>query len=71
MPPRPLEVKKTKPNKVASTWSVALGEGTSTRLGDVVGFGASVIASASVTEKILARVILPAVKKKVDKLSLD
>ena len=38
--------------------SVALGEGTSKKLGKVLGAKASVMANASVVEKILAKVIL-------------
>ena len=37
----------------------------------MLGSGASILATASVEKKILARVILPADKKKMDKLSLN
>ena len=67
----PLEVKKTKSSKVASRRPVAPKEGTSTRPGNALGYGASVMASASVVEKILAEVILPTDKERVKKLSLD
>ena len=67
----PPEVIKTKPNIVASRWPLAPREGTSTKPGDALGTRASVMASASVVEKILAEVILPADKEKVEKLSLD
>ena len=67
----PPEVVKTKPSRVVSKWSVAPREGTSARPGDALGSRASVMVSASVMEKILARVILPADKKKVEKFSLD
>ena len=68
------EAKKSKPNRMASrgtTPSVVPGEGTSKKPGKVLGTGASVMASPSVTEKILSKVILPTNKEKVDKLSLD
>ena len=62
------DAKKAKSNKLASketVWPKALGEGTLTKTGDVLGPG------ASMAEKILVGVILPADKEKVDKLSLD
>ena len=62
----PPEVKKTKSNKGASRdpkWLDA-GKGTSTKPGDVM-------VSAAVVKKILARMILPVDREKVNKLSLD
>ncbi|GFZ19791.1 hypothetical protein Acr_28g0004960 [Actinidia rufa] len=46
-------------------------EGTSVNPGNALGPGVSMLGSASVAEKILSRVILPADKEKVNKLSLD
>ena len=69
----PHEVRKTISNKGASRdpkWPAA-GEGTSTKPGGMLGPRASVMASAVMAEKILAGVILPADREKVDKLSLD
>ena len=68
------EAKKTKFNRGASRGSLrpfALEEGTSATAGHPLGPRASVMASASVVEKILVRVILPANREKVEKLSLD
>ena len=67
----PPEVIKTKPKRVASRRPVVPREGTSVRPGDALGSRASVMASASVVEKILAGVILLADKKKVKKLFLN
>ncbi|GFZ08155.1 hypothetical protein Acr_19g0010920 [Actinidia rufa] len=52
---------------------VASGEGSSVRraLGEALGPQASVMASAATAEKILAGVILPADKEKVDRLTFD
>ncbi|GFZ19529.1 hypothetical protein Acr_28g0002340 [Actinidia rufa] len=53
--------------------TVALGAGSSARqiLGKALGPQASVMASAATAEKILAGVILPADKEKVDRLTFD
>ena len=50
---------------------MAPGEGISANTGAALGPGALMLRNASVTEEILAGVILPADKEKVDKLSLD
>ena len=52
---------------------IASGEGSSVRrtLGEALGPQASVMASAATAEKILAGVILPADKEKVDRLTFD
>ncbi|GFZ17251.1 hypothetical protein Acr_26g0005210 [Actinidia rufa] len=52
---------------------IASGEGSSIRrtLGEALGPQASVMASAATAEKILAGVILPADKEKVDRLTFD
>ncbi|GFZ12653.1 hypothetical protein Acr_23g0010380 [Actinidia rufa] len=52
---------------------IASGEGSSAHrtLGEALGPQASVMASAATAEKILAGVILPADKEKVDKLTFD
>ena len=62
----PPEVIKTKPNKVASRQPVALEEGTLVKPGDALGFGTSMMVSTSVAEKILAGMILPIDKEKVE-----
>ena len=67
----PPEVKKTRPSKVASRRPIAPKEGTSARPSNALGSRASVMACASMEEKILAGVILLADKEKVKKLSLD
>ncbi|XP_057511556.1 uncharacterized protein LOC130793729 [Actinidia eriantha] len=53
--------------------SIASGEGSSAKrtLGEALGPQASVMASAATAEKILAGVILPADKEKVDRLTFD
>ena len=66
--------KKKKSSKLASrdiSRPVALGEGTSNKPNYALGPTTSVLGSRSMTEKILAGVILPVDKEKVDKLSLD
>ncbi|GFZ15849.1 hypothetical protein Acr_25g0002580 [Actinidia rufa] len=74
---QPLESKKAKINTGASEAHarppIASGEGSSVRrtLGEALGPQASVMASAATAEKILAGVILPADKEKVDKLTFD
>ncbi|XP_057509130.1 uncharacterized protein LOC130791815 [Actinidia eriantha] len=52
---------------------IASGEGSSVKrtLGEALGPQASVMASAATAEKILAGVILPADKEKVDRLTFD
>ncbi|GFZ18415.1 hypothetical protein Acr_27g0001540 [Actinidia rufa] len=52
---------------------IASGEGSSAKrtLGEALGPQASVMASAATAEKILAGVILPADKEKVDRLTFD
>ncbi|GFY81236.1 hypothetical protein Acr_01g0010450 [Actinidia rufa] len=52
---------------------IASGEGSSVKrtLGESLGPQASVMASAAIAEKILAGVILPADKEKVDRLTFD
>ena len=70
----PPKARKAKFNKLASreiTRSVAPGEGTSTKPGDVLRPRASMLGSPSVAEKIWGGVIPLADKEKVDKLSLD
>ncbi|GFZ03787.1 hypothetical protein Acr_16g0004110 [Actinidia rufa] len=71
------EAKKAKIDTRASGASarppIASGEGSSVRrtLGEALGPQASVMASAATAEKILAGVILPADKEKVDRLTFD
>ncbi|GFS36694.1 hypothetical protein Acr_00g0047470 [Actinidia rufa] len=68
------EAKKVKPNKVVSKeamWPVAPEEDFSKKPGEVLGFRASVMVSAVVAKNLLARVILPTDKDRVDQLSLD
>ena len=70
----PFEVKKSKSSKMVGRGTVRLvapGEGTSKKLGEILGTRASVMASSSVVEKILVEVIVLTNKEKVDKLSLD
>ncbi|GFS36141.1 hypothetical protein Acr_00g0044340 [Actinidia rufa] len=72
-----LESKKAKINTGASEAParppIASGEGSSVKrtLGKTLGPQASVMASAATAEKILAGVILPANKEKVDRLTFD
>ncbi|GFS36965.1 hypothetical protein Acr_00g0048950 [Actinidia rufa] len=74
---QPPESKKAKTDTGASEaparLPIASGEGSSIRrtLGEALGPQASVMASAATAEKILAGVILPADKEKVDKLTFD
>ncbi|GFZ08778.1 hypothetical protein Acr_20g0005860 [Actinidia rufa] len=74
---QPPESKKAKTDTGASGAParppIALGEGSSIRrtLGEALVPQASVMASAATVEKILAGVILPADKEKVDKLTFD
>ncbi|GFY95697.1 hypothetical protein Acr_11g0000030 [Actinidia rufa] len=74
---QPPESKKAKIDTGASEAParppIASGEGSSVRrtLGEALGPQASVMASAATAEKILARVILPADKEKVDRLTFD
>ncbi|GFS36971.1 hypothetical protein Acr_00g0049010 [Actinidia rufa] len=74
---QPPESKKAKTNTRASEAParppIASGEGSSIRrtLGEALGPQASVMASAATAEKILAGVILPADKEKVDRLTFD
>ncbi|GFS30819.1 hypothetical protein Acr_00g0014330 [Actinidia rufa] len=51
--------------------ALAPGEGTSANPGNALGPRASMLGSALVSKKILSRVILPADKEKVDKLSFN
>ena len=70
----PSEAKKAKSSKAASRGTmqpVALGEGTLARPDNVLGSEASVLVGASMAEKILVGVILPAEKEKADKPYLD
>ncbi|GFZ16965.1 hypothetical protein Acr_26g0002350 [Actinidia rufa] len=75
----PLAVKKAKsatsiaPMTKGAKLALAPEEGTSAKPGAALGPGASasMLGNALVAEKILARVILPANKEYVDKLSLD
>ncbi|GFZ18585.1 hypothetical protein Acr_27g0003240 [Actinidia rufa] len=75
--PKPPEPKKAKTDTGASGAParppIASGEGSSIRrtLGEALGPQASVMASMATAEKILAGVILPADKEKVDKLTFD
>ncbi|GFY87356.1 hypothetical protein Acr_05g0009950 [Actinidia rufa] len=74
---QPPESKKAKTDTGASEaparLPIASGEGSSIRrtLGEALGPQASVMASAVTAEKILAGVILPADKEKVDRLTFD
>ena len=68
------KAKKAKSSKLVSKEalrSTAPGEGTSTKPGGILRPKVSILGSPSVVEKILAGVILPADKEKVDKLSLN
>ena len=67
----PPKVNKIKPSKVASKQPIVPKEGTLASPGDALGSRASLMASSSVAEKILARVIFPADKERVEKSSLD
>ena len=49
----------------------ALGEGTSANSNAILGTRASMLGNPFVVEKILGRVIPPADKKKVEKLTMD
>ncbi|GFS37359.1 hypothetical protein Acr_00g0051510 [Actinidia rufa] len=74
---QPPESKKAKTDAGASEAParppIASGEGSSIRrtLGEALGPQASVMASAATAEKILAGVILPTDKEKVDRLTFD
>ena len=64
-------MKPTQETNKGENFAAALGEGTSTNHGAVLGSKASMQGSPSVAEKIL-RGVIPLVKKeKVDKLTLD
>ena len=65
--------KKAKSDKTASraTHPLAPREGTSTRPSHPLGPGASMMASASVAEKILAGVVLFVDRERIEKLGLD
>ncbi|GFZ05306.1 hypothetical protein Acr_17g0008780 [Actinidia rufa] len=63
----------TGPSEAPARPPIASGEGSSVKrtLGESLGPQASVMASAATAEKILAKVILPADKEKVDRLTFD
>ena len=67
------DAKKAKFNKTerGTTRPLAPGEGTSTKPSHPLGPGGSVMASASVAEKISIKVVFFADKERVRKLGLD
>ena len=71
MPPLEAKKRSIKGASKGSIHQVAPGEGTLAVLGHSLGLRAFVMASASMAEKFLTRVILSVNKEKVDKLSFD
>ncbi|XP_057503016.1 uncharacterized protein LOC130786684 isoform X2 [Actinidia eriantha] len=72
--PEPKKAKvDTRASEAPARPPIASGEGSSAKrtLGEALGPQASVMASAATAEKILAGVILPADKEKVDRLTFD